>query len=84
MRGLLFFIAIIFIYYVLKTIIRSALRSYSEEGARKQVKGEDMVLCPECRTYVVKDRAVMRRIGGSGHAFCSEACAGRYEKTHRG
>ena len=38
-----------------------------------------MVLDPGCRTYVVKDRAVTRRIRGSVHSFCSEACARRYE-----
>ncbi len=83
MRGLLLFVFIIVIYYALKVIVRSAISSYSADSARKQVKGEDMVLCPECRTYVVKDRAVTRRIGGPGHAFCSEACAGRYEQKHR-
>lgn len=83
MRSLLFFIAVILVYYTVKTIVRSALRAYHEEGGRKRIKGEDMVFDPVCRTYVIKDRAVTRRIRGSVHSFCSEACAQRYEQEHR-
>lgn len=83
MRGLLVFIAVIVVYYAFKTIVRSALKSYAGEGSRKRIEGEDMVLCPECRTYVVKDRAVTRRIGGAVHSFCSEGCADRYEQKQR-
>lgn len=83
MRSLLIFIVVIIIYYAVKSVIRSALKAYQEEGARKRVKGEDMLLCPQCNTYVVKDRVVTRRIRGSAHSFCSEACAKRYEETHR-
>jgi hypothetical protein len=83
MRGLLLFIAVIVLYYVIKTVVRSALMSYRQEEPRRQLKGEDMVLDPQCRTYVVKDRAVTRRIGGSVHSFCSETCAQRYEEAHR-
>lgn len=83
MRGLLFLIAIVFFYYVLKTLVRSALQGYHEEAGRKRIEGEEMVLDPECRTYVIKDRAVTRRIAGSVHSFCSEACAKRFEESHR-
>lgn len=84
MRGLLFFIAILAIYYFLKAIIRSAFKSYHEQSSRGRLQGEDMVLDPECKTYVIKDRAVTRRIQGSSHSFCSEECADRYErKTQR-
>jgi YHS domain-containing protein len=83
MRGLLFFIALIVLYYVLKTLLRSALKGYHQEGSRKRIKGEEMVLDPECHTYVIKERAVTRRVAGSVHSFCSEACAQRYEERHR-
>lgn len=84
MRSVLIFITLVFLYYTLKTLFRAALKAYHEEQPRKRLKGQDMVLDPECRTYVVKDRAVTRRIRGSVHSFCSEACAQRYEETHRG
>jgi YHS domain-containing protein len=84
MRSLLIFITLVLLYYTLKTLFRSALKAYHEnEPRRRRLKGEDMVLDPECRTYVVKDRAVTRRIKGSIYSFCSEACAERYEEAHR-
>ncbi len=83
MRSLLILISIIFLYYAVRIVFRSALKAYQEQP-RRRLKGEDMVLDPECRTYVIKDRAVTRRIRGSIHSFCSEACAQRYEEAHRG
>lgn len=83
MRNLLVFIVIVVIYYALKTVFRSAFRSYHEEDRRKKLKGEEMVLDPECRTYVIKDRAVTLRIDGALHSFCSEECARRFEKRRR-
>ncbi len=85
MRVLLEIIAVIFVYYVIKAVLRSAVRAYHEEdGAPERLQGKEMVLDPECRTYVVKDRAVTRRLAGQSHFFCSEDCARRYEEKHRG
>jgi YHS domain-containing protein len=42
-----------------------------------------MVQDPQCRTFVVKGRAVARRIGGRTTYFCSESCADAYERDHR-
>ena len=84
-RNLLVFIVIIFVYYSLKTVLRSAFKAYHEEhDAPVRLKGEEMVLDPECRTYVIKGRALTRRFQGKVHSFCSEACAQRYEEKHRG
>jgi hypothetical protein len=85
MRGLLFFLGIFVIYFALKTVVRSAVRSYHDDEQRRnrRVIGDEMVLDPECRTYVVKDRAVTRRIRGTLTCFCSEACARQYEEKNR-
>jgi uncharacterized protein len=84
-RNILVFIVIIFVYYSLKTVLRSAFKAYHEEpDAPVRLKGEEMVLDPECRTYVIKGRALTRRIQGKLHSFCSDACAQRYEEKHRG
>ncbi len=83
MRGLLFFISLFAVYYAIKTVFRSAVKAYHDEDGRKKIQGEELVLDPECRTYVVKDRAVTRRIRGSSRSFCSEACARRYEDRQR-
>ena len=84
-RGLLLFLVIFVIYFALKTVVRSAVKTYRDDEQRRgrQIRGDEMVLDPECRTYVVKDRAVTRRIRGTLTHFCSDACAGRYEEKNR-
>lgn len=84
-RGLLYFLIVLVIYSVLKSVFRSMFKIHRDDDHRhdKQIKGEDMVLDPECRTYVVKDRAVTRRIRGTLTHFCSEECARRHEDKNR-
>jgi len=67
---LIFLCVIIYIVYsALKPLLR---------GGRKPVKsaqlGEQMVLDPQCQTYVSESAAVIRQ----GKFFCSEECARRY------
>ncbi len=85
MRGLLFFLSILVVYFAIKSVVRSAVRSYHEDEQQRTRRaiGDEMVLDPECRTYVVKDRAVARRIRGTLTYFCSEACARQYEEKNR-
>jgi YHS domain-containing protein len=80
LRGILLFVCILIIYNAIKTIFRSAHNAYHREDPRTRIMGDEMVQDPECRTYVLKDRAVVRRIRGSSIYFCSEACARRYEE----
>jgi YHS domain-containing protein len=83
-RLLLFVVFLVVVYYVLKTVLRAAVRGYHDEDhQRTRLMGEDMVLDPECRTYIVKERAITRRIDGKLRSFCSEACAKRYEEKKR-
>lgn len=83
-RSILVLVFILLLYYSLKTLLRSALKGYyGEEEKRAQLKGEDMVLDPQCRTYVLKERAVARRIHGRPAYFCSEACAQKFAEQNR-
>lgn len=84
-RIVVFVAALFIIYSALKTVVRSALKAYHTDDRQRsrQLMGDEMVLDPECRTYVVKDRAVTRHIRGALIHFCSDACAGRYEDKHR-
>lgn len=84
-RFLLFFLVIFMIYSALKIVVRSAVKGYrdDEKGRNRQIMGDEMVLDPECHTYVVKDRAVARHIHGTLIHFCSVACAQRYEEKKR-
>ena len=84
-RSLVFIIAFFIIYSAFKIVVRSAVKAYHADGQRRtsQLMGDEMVQDPECRTYVVKDRAVTRHVGGALIHFCSDACAGRYVDKHR-
>jgi hypothetical protein len=84
-RGLVIFLALFAIYSALKIVIRSAVKSYHTDTQRRdrRIMGDEMVLDPECHTYVLKDRAVTRRIRGTMTHFCSDACARRYEEKNR-
>jgi len=83
-RPLLIFILIVVVYHAVKIMFRSALSSYHDGEKRPpRIPGEEMVQDPQCRTYVVKDRALIRRVGGRKEHFCSAACADAYERDHR-
>ncbi len=83
-RALAELAVIIVLYYVFRTLLRSAVKAYyREDGAPAQRHGQEMVLDPECGIYVIKDRALVRHAGGGPVYFCSEACARRYEEKRR-
>ena len=83
-RAFLIFILIVVAYQAVKIVFRSALSTYhGGEKRPPRIPGEEMVQDPQCRTYVVKDRALIRRIGGRTEHFCSAACADAYERDHR-
>jgi YHS domain-containing protein len=82
-RSILIFIVFLLLYSVLKTVFRSAVHAYRNVEERPKVQGEEMVLDPNCRTYVPKGRALSRRIHGTLTYFCSETCARTYEERNR-
>ena len=84
MRAVLFFILLMAVYQAVKVVFRSALSAYrGGEPRAPRIPGEEMVQDPQCRTYVVKGRALVRRIGGKTTYFCSAGCADAYERDHR-
>ena len=84
MRAILFFILLMVVYQAVKVVFRSALSAYrSGEQRAPRIPGEEMVQDPQCRTYVVKGRALPRRIAGRTTYFCCAACADAYEQEHR-
>jgi YHS domain-containing protein len=82
-RAILFFLLIMVLYQAIKAVFRSAADAYHRGEAPSKLPGAEMVQDPNCRTYVVKDRAVSKRIGGFTHHFCSAACADEYERKQR-
>jgi YHS domain-containing protein len=84
MRAVLYFVLLLVVYQAVKTVFRAAMTAYrSGEERAPRIHGEEMVQDPQCRTYVVKGRALARRIGGRTTYFCSAGCADAYEREHR-
>jgi len=71
------------VYSAIKTVLRAAGRTHQEEERKARIHGAEMVLDPQCRTYVIKDRATVRRIKGDLIYFCSEDCANKHEAQFR-
>jgi len=69
LRLVFFFIIIYIIYSALKPLLRGR-----QKPASSAQRGEEMVLDPQCQTYVPISEAVSRQ----GKFFCSEECAQRY------
>jgi len=82
-RAILLFVLFMVIYQAIKTVIRSAVDAYGRPDETRRLQGEEMVLDPQCRTYIVKGRSVSRRIKGTVIHFCSTDCADRYEQGRR-
>ena len=70
LRLLLLFVICYIVILALKSL-NAAKKAKSDEAAKL---GEQMVLDPQCQTYVPKSEALERR----GKYFCSEECARRY------
>ena len=64
------------VLYVIFTVVRSLLRTRSAKSEKlaSDRPGEDMVLDPQCRSYLPRSAAVAQ----SGKYFCSRECARQY------
>lgn len=82
-RYILIFILLVLLYMAVKTVIRSAFSTPHNDTSKKVNRGEEMVLDPNCNTYVPRSRATARRIAGRSIHFCSESCARAYEDRNR-
>lgn len=69
LRLVFFFIIIYIVYSALKPLLRGG-----QKPINPAQRGEQMVLDPQCQTYVPISEAVNRQ----GKFFCSEECAKRY------
>jgi hypothetical protein len=70
-------VAIFIIFYVLLSVLKRILSRGKGTAASRvnaQSEGEDMVLDPQCQSYVPKSTAVVQ----SGKYFCSPECARLY------
>ena len=73
LRLLLFF----FLACVLILLLKSLLSGGKKPSVRRngaELNGEEMVLDPQCKSYLPKGDAIVR----AGNYFCSQECADRY------
>jgi YHS domain-containing protein len=82
-RAIILVVLLIVLYQAVKTVFRAATQAYHRDEGPPRLSGQDMVQDPQCRTYVVKDRAIARRSEGMTVYFCSKACAEEYERRRR-
>lgn len=66
------------IIYAIFNLIKNTFRKPPEKDKAKTPEGEDMVLDPECNTYIPRNRAISGRVRGEKVYFCSEKCLERY------
>jgi uncharacterized protein len=52
-------------------------------GARSR-RGEEMVLDPQCGTYLPRGDALEGRVAGEKQYFCSKECRTAYQERHKG
>ena len=74
---LLRLIVLFLVCYVLFAVVRSVIgnrKRPSPSNLKPARDGEEMVLDPQCQSYVPKSEAIAR----SGGYFCSQECAQRY------
>ncbi len=78
----LIYLLVGFLIYTAYQIIKQALTKNATPPPEKTSRGEEMILDPECGTYVPRNDAVKAQIKGSTHFFCSNACRDKYQKQN--
>jgi len=74
LRFLLLFIFVYLFLLLANIFIAWRKRQRSLNSRRRTREPEEMVLDPQCQSYLPKGSAIHR----GGHYFCSEECARRY------
>jgi len=75
------FLILIILGYILYRMVKRLMAP--KHRVEKTAPGEavdELVKDPVCNTYVALSSAEKRVIGGKEYAFCSKACADRFEK----
>lgn len=71
----LFLFGLSYLFFVLLNFLFSwGKRQRNLRSQERSKEPEEMVLDPQCQSYLAKGEAILR----SGHYFCSEECAKTY------
>ncbi len=68
-----------FLVYTAVQAIKQQLLKPPAPPPEKTARGEEMIKDPECGTYVPKNDAILARIKGKSHYFCSTTCRDKYQ-----
>ncbi|MDH3973195.1 MAG: hypothetical protein OEV42_02845 [Deltaproteobacteria bacterium] len=71
-------IYLLIFYFTLKFL--KSLFTPREIGNAKGKEGEEMVADPCCGTYVPKSTAIVKKVRGEKHYFCSTDCWKKYKE----
>lgn len=74
LRFLVFFIFAYLFFLLLNFYLTWRRRQRNLDSRRRGKEAEEMVLDPQCQSYLPKGSAILR----DGHYFCSEECARLY------
>lgn len=81
-RFLLFIFLFFALYSVLRFLVKEIFLS-SKAARRSPPDSEELVQDPCCQTYVLKQSAVKKRLGGKDYYFCSEQCLARFLEDNK-
>lgn len=76
----LIYLLVGFLIYTAYQIIKQAVTRSSSLPPEKTSHGEEMLLDPECGTYVPRNDAIKAQNKGTTHYFCSAECRDKYQK----
>ena len=75
LRYLIFFI---FVYLVIRGLKSFLPQPEKNRRIDRTSAGEDMVKDPNCNTYIPLDSAIVAKVNGRSHYFCSKECEKEY------
>jgi uncharacterized protein len=79
-RLLLLAIIIYLGYRLFKNFFLAIPRKGTDISTARSRRGEEMVLDPQCGTYVPRGDALEGRAAGKKHYFCSKECRAAYQQ----
>ncbi len=65
---------------LLAILIYVLYRLFVKKEKKESYDIGEMIQDPNCKTYIPKEQAYMREIGGKRYFFCSKECADIFEK----
>ncbi len=72
------------LFFVVVNLFKRIMSPPKRVGRERSMEGEDMVMDPNCGTYIPQSEALTRRVKGERFSFCSEKCYREYKAKSQG